>query len=57
LEDYGTDCGLFLLHYIEKFLEVESQKLIYHNLDDMFNDNWFSPIEASNLREKKFKEP
>ena len=52
MQDNGTDCGLFLLHYIEKFLEAAPQNLIYHNLDDMFNDNWFPPIEASNLRGK-----
>lgn len=52
MQDNGTDCGFFLLHYIEKFLEAAPHKLIYHNLDDMFNDNWFSPVEASNVRGK-----
>jgi len=51
LQENGSDCGLFLLHYIEKFLEDAPQKLIFQNLDELFIYNWFPP-EASNLRKK-----
>ena len=52
LQDNGYDCGVFLLYYIEKFLEDAHQTLIFQNLDEIFNHNWFSPREASNLRKK-----
>jgi len=52
LQDNGYNCGIFLLYYIEKFLEDVHQKLIFQNLDETFNFTWFSPREASNLREK-----
>ena len=50
LQENNSDCGIFWLHYIEKILEDAPEKLIFQNLDEIFNYNWFLPIEASNLR-------
>ncbi|KAG0572270.1 hypothetical protein KC19_VG080600 [Ceratodon purpureus] len=52
LQDNGYDCGIFLLFYVKKFLEDAPQKLIFQNLDEIFNHNWFPVKQTSNLREK-----
>lgn len=46
LQDNEWDCGLFMLYYIQKFVEEVDSK----DLDDMFGRNWFKPNEASELR-------
>ncbi|KAJ7553146.1 hypothetical protein O6H91_06G085400 [Diphasiastrum complanatum] len=44
------DCGLFLLHYIELFVENPPSPFGYENIDNMFGQDWFIPDEASSLR-------
>ncbi|CAN1189077.1 Probable ubiquitin-like-specific protease 2A [Linum perenne] len=44
------DCGLFLLHYLELFLELALVNFNPSNLSDysnVLNKNWFAPDEAS----------
>ncbi|KAL6218338.1 hypothetical protein ACLB2K_011552 [Fragaria x ananassa] len=45
-----SDCGLFLLHYVERFLEeapVYSSPLKNTELSNFLKKNWFPPAEAS----------
>ncbi|KAL6571816.1 hypothetical protein OROHE_002685 [Orobanche hederae] len=43
------DCGLFVLFFMERFLEVAPERLKKEDLD-MFGKQWFRPEEASGLR-------
>ncbi|KAL6547285.1 hypothetical protein OROMI_023006 [Orobanche minor] len=43
------DCGLFVLFFMERFLEVAPERLKKEDLD-MFGKQWFRPEEASSLR-------
>ncbi|XP_033141287.1 ubiquitin-like-specific protease 1D isoform X3 [Brassica rapa] len=45
------DCGVFVLFFIKRFIEVAPQRLKKKDLG-MFNKNWFRPDEASALRIK-----
>ncbi|KAL5177597.1 Ubiquitin-like-specific protease 1D [Glycine soja] len=45
------DCGLFVLYFIERFMEEAPERLKMKDLD-MFGRRWFKPQEASNLRVK-----
>ncbi|XP_052730781.1 ubiquitin-like-specific protease 1D isoform X3 [Vigna angularis] len=45
------DCGLFVLYFIERFMEVAPERLKKKDLA-MFGKRWFKPEEASNLRVK-----
>ncbi|KAK8958160.1 Ubiquitin-like-specific protease 1C [Platanthera guangdongensis] len=45
------DCGIFVLYFIERFLEEAPQRMRKHDLS-MFHAKWFKPAEASNLRKK-----
>ncbi|RDX93639.1 Ubiquitin-like-specific protease 1D, partial [Mucuna pruriens] len=45
------DCGLFVLYFIERFMEEAPERLKKQDLD-MFGKRWFKPEEASNLRVK-----
>lgn len=43
------DCGLFVLYFIERFIEEAPDRLKRKDLD-MFGKRWFKPQEASSLR-------
>ncbi|KAD2393771.1 hypothetical protein E3N88_40748 [Mikania micrantha] len=43
------DCGLFVLYYMERFIEEAPERLTEKDLS-MFGKQWFHPEEASNLR-------
>ncbi|GFQ05928.1 ubiquitin-like-specific protease 1d [Phtheirospermum japonicum] len=45
------DCGLFVLFFMERFLEEAPERLKKKDLD-MFGKQWFRPEEASGLRRK-----
>ncbi|KAK7348711.1 hypothetical protein VNO80_23338 [Phaseolus coccineus] len=45
------DCGLFVLYFIERFMEEAPERLKKEDLA-MFGKRWFKPEEASNLRLK-----
>ncbi|TKY58634.1 Ubiquitin-specific protease 1D [Spatholobus suberectus] len=45
------DCGLFVLYFIERFMEEAPERLRRNDLA-MFGKRWFKPEEASNLRVK-----
>nr|XP_025690555.1 ubiquitin-like-specific protease 1D isoform X2 [Arachis hypogaea] len=45
------DCGLFVLYFIERFIEEAPERLKKKNLA-MFGKQWFKPSEASSLRVK-----
>ncbi|ONI30506.1 hypothetical protein PRUPE_1G254600 [Prunus persica] len=45
------DCGLFVLFFMERFIEEAPQRLQRKNLA-MFGKRWFKPEEASSLRMK-----
>ncbi|KAK7386885.1 hypothetical protein VNO78_27235 [Psophocarpus tetragonolobus] len=45
------DCGLFVLYFIERFMEEAPERLKKKDLA-MFGKRWFKPEEASNLRMK-----
>ncbi|GER32248.1 sentrin/sumo-specific protease [Striga asiatica] len=45
------DCGLFVLFFMERFLEDAPERLKKKDLD-MFGKQWFKPEEASSLRRK-----
>ncbi|KAI4328244.1 hypothetical protein L6164_020616 [Bauhinia variegata] len=49
MNDY--DCGVFVLYFIERFIEDAPQRLKKEDLA-MFGKKWFKPEEASNLRGK-----
>eukprot|EP00850_Spirogloea_muscicola_P002154 SM000008S22243 [mRNA] locus=s8:607891:613126:+ [translate_table: standard] len=46
------DCGCFLLHYVELFLQSAPQQFRPEDIDKMnlFGQKWFRPEEATNLR-------
>lgn len=56
LQENESDCGLFLLHYIRKFVESAPSTMkvsdVEERLEDLglFGRQWFFPIEASSLR-------
>lgn len=61
-QENDYDCGLFVLFFMERFIEVAPPRLRKTNLD-RFGRKWFQPAEASHLRdsirillEKHFKE-
>lgn len=45
------DCGLFVLYYMERFIQQAPERLRKQDLS-MFGKNWFKPQEASSLRGK-----
>ncbi|XP_057541762.1 ubiquitin-like-specific protease 1D isoform X2 [Amaranthus tricolor] len=45
------DCGLFVLYYMERFIEEAPERLTRQDLN-MFGRHWFKPQEASRLRGK-----
>ncbi|CAL5418949.1 unnamed protein product [Camellia sinensis] len=45
------DCGLFVLFFMERFIDEAPQRLKRKDLA-MFGKKWFKPEEASNLRHK-----
>uniref|UniRef100_A0ACD6AJW6 Uncharacterized protein n=1 Tax=Avena sativa TaxID=4498 RepID=A0ACD6AJW6_AVESA len=45
------DCGLFVLYYIQRFIEAAPERLRKKDLS-MFGKRWFQPEEASALRTK-----
>lgn len=45
------DCGLFVLYYMERFIQEAPERLKRQHLT-MFGRNWFKPQEASSLRGK-----
>ncbi|KAK7250551.1 hypothetical protein RIF29_33058 [Crotalaria pallida] len=45
------DCGLFVLYFMERFIEEAPERLKKKDLD-MFGKRWFKPEEASSLRVK-----
>lgn len=45
------DCGLFVLYFIERFMEEAPERLKKEDLA-MFGKRWFKPEQASNLRMK-----
>ncbi|XP_024023957.1 ubiquitin-like-specific protease 1D isoform X1 [Morus notabilis] len=48
------DCGLFVLFFMERFIEDAPERLKKKNLE-MFGKRWFKPEEASGLRGKIHK--
>ncbi|XP_019421769.1 PREDICTED: ubiquitin-like-specific protease 1D isoform X2 [Lupinus angustifolius] len=46
-----SDCGLFVLYFIQRFIEEAPERLKKKDLD-MFGKRWFKPEEASSLRVK-----
>ncbi|KAG0577287.1 hypothetical protein KC19_5G145300 [Ceratodon purpureus] len=56
LQENESDCGLFILHYIRKFVENAPKTMKISDVEDRLEDlgvfgrEWFSPVEASNLR-------
>jgi len=52
LQDNESDCGLFLLHYIELFVKDAPSTFRLHDLDsrDLFGRSWFPSEDASGLR-------
>ncbi|XP_052734894.1 probable ubiquitin-like-specific protease 2A isoform X2 [Vigna angularis] len=49
-QDNLYDCGLFLLHYVERFLEeapVNFNPFMITKFSDFLTSNWFPPPEAS----------
>lgn len=45
------DCGLFVLYFMERFIEEAPERLKKKDLD-MFGSKWFQPEEASGLRKR-----
>ncbi|XP_066329055.1 probable ubiquitin-like-specific protease 2A isoform X3 [Miscanthus floridulus] len=45
------DCGIFMLYYIERFIEEAPERFTIDKLD-MFDRSWFKPEEASDLRRR-----
>ncbi|XP_058192599.1 ubiquitin-like-specific protease 1D isoform X2 [Rhododendron vialii] len=45
------DCGLFVLYFMERFIDVAPRRLKKKDLA-MFSNKWFKPEEASSLRKK-----
>lgn len=56
LQENGSDCGLFLLYYIQKFVERAPGTLKISDVENrlesigLFGRRWFLPTEASSLR-------
>lgn len=56
LQENESDCGLFLLHYIRKFVENAPRAMKISDVEDRLEDldvfglQWFLPVEASSLR-------
>ncbi|GAB2235183.1 hypothetical protein Droror1_Dr00027676 [Drosera rotundifolia] len=50
-QENDYDCGLFVLYFMERFIEEAPQRLRKHDLA-MFGRKWFRPEEASSLRGK-----
>lgn len=56
LQENESDCGLFLLHYIRKFVESAPIAMKMSDVEKklvdigLFGRQWFLPIEASSLR-------
>ena len=48
MQPNGTDCGVFMLHYIEKFLTNPSY--LEEHIKDMNMKDWFNPVDACNKR-------
>uniref|UniRef100_A0A0D9V5E7 Ubiquitin-like protease family profile domain-containing protein n=1 Tax=Leersia perrieri TaxID=77586 RepID=A0A0D9V5E7_9ORYZ len=53
------DCGIFMLHYIERFIHEAPERLTKKNLEGltrknfrMFGHKWFDPRETSGLRDR-----
>ncbi|XP_022141974.1 probable ubiquitin-like-specific protease 2A isoform X3 [Momordica charantia] len=49
-QENSFDCGLFLLHYVERFLEgapVNFSPFKISRFSNFLNQDWFPPIEAS----------
>lgn len=51
LQDNEWDCGLFMLYYIERFVQEAPVQCKSTDFDKMFGRSWFKPDEASQLRE------
>ncbi|CAJ2636481.1 unnamed protein product [Trifolium pratense] len=49
------DCGLFVLYFIERFMEEAPERPKKKDLAKMFSKKWFEAEEASNLRAKIHK--
>lgn len=45
------DCGLFVLYFMERFIDEAPERLKTKDLG-MFGNKWFKPEEASGLRER-----
>ncbi|XP_015694789.1 ubiquitin-like-specific protease 1D [Oryza brachyantha] len=45
------DCGIFMLHYIERFIQEAPERLTRENLR-MFGRKWFDPEETAVLRDR-----
>ncbi|KQK18399.1 hypothetical protein BRADI_1g42280v3 [Brachypodium distachyon] len=50
-QDNEYDCGLFVLYYMQRFIEEAPERLHKKELS-MFGKTWFQPKEASALRKK-----
>ncbi|XP_073266540.1 probable ubiquitin-like-specific protease 2A isoform X5 [Populus alba] len=49
-QENSYDCGLFVLHYVERFLEeapINFSPFKITELSNFLNRNWFLPVEAS----------
>ncbi|KAG6548106.1 hypothetical protein Mapa_010386 [Marchantia paleacea] len=53
-QDNESDCGLFLLHYIQCFLQEAPARFKLSDLEssNLFGRNWFRPSKASQLRQE-----
>jgi len=49
-QENDYDCGLFVLFFMERFIEEAPPRLRKTNLD-RFGRKWFQPAEASRLRD------
>ncbi|CAM6110441.1 unnamed protein product [Calypogeia fissa] len=51
-QENESDCGLFLLHYIERFIKEAPSSFKLSDVDELglFGRNWFKPSQASGLR-------
>ncbi|XP_020678188.1 ubiquitin-like-specific protease 1D isoform X2 [Dendrobium catenatum] len=46
------DCGLFVLYFMERFINDEAHQRFNRNDPNMFGTEWFQPEEASSLRKR-----
>ncbi|KAK9119671.1 hypothetical protein Scep_017764 [Stephania cephalantha] len=44
------DCGVFVLYYMERFIEEAPERVRREDLYNIFKSQWFKPEEASRLR-------